>query len=70
MQDAYVPALGLQLADKRDHTAKSAGSAVFDGPDSVGVVQMYERDAGNTRWLLRWLSGFSTACDDAKCAYR
>ena len=65
MQDAYVATLLLQLANNRDHATETARITVLDGADAVGVVQMYERDARNSRWLLRRLLRRSTTrCDD------
>ncbi len=42
MQNSYLGALFLQLADDRDYTAKAAPLTVFDSPDTIGIVQVYK----------------------------
>ena len=53
MNDAHVAALCLQFPHQRHHPAEPAGAAVFDGPDTVGVVQVQEGEAGRLSRLLR-----------------
>lgn len=68
MQYANVATFRLQLTNQRHHTTETAGRAVLDGADPVGVVQVYEGDAGDLRWLLQWLLRCSTARSDDKRA--
>jgi len=53
MQYANVATFRLQLTNQRHHTTETAGRAVLDGADPVGVVQMNERYARDLRSFLR-----------------
>lgn len=66
MQDTYVAAFRLQVTNQRNYPAKSAGRAILDGTDAVGIVQVYERDAGGLRGLVRC----GAACNNEKRADR